>query len=191
MVNAPLTLCAPGIIEQSLTVFLPLSTYDVRSSLVSRQLPRPRRADRSCRLQPLHARRARAMASRGGSILSRFWRRERDAGTRAHFGDQRAGRLRHRLSVAHLGAGRQRATVLRRRADASAEFDSRHVDAAELAGCAIERGPIERASAGAGRRLVTLLTLFTSGRSAAVSAATAIPAAAIAADGASRSAAFA
>ena len=131
------------IVEQSLTEFLALSAHDARSSLVSRQLPRPRRSGRRRRLQPLHAGRARAVAARGGTDVPEFRRGQRYRGTRAHRRDRRTGRLRHRLSAARLGAGRKRAAVLRRRAGA-AGLDPQFIhaadrDAAELARRAARR----------------------------------------------------
>ena len=93
------------MIEQSLTEFLALSGHDAWSSLVSRQLPRPRRSDRACRLQPLHARRTGVVAARGGSHLSKFRRRQRNADARADLGNQRARRMRNGLSAPRLGFG--------------------------------------------------------------------------------------
>ena len=64
-------------------------------------------------------------------------------------------------------------------------------DAATMARRAIKCDPVDCASASAGRQCVALLFFFASRRTAAVSAAAPIRAAAIAADGASRSAAVA
>src|ERR1700733_3885328 len=96
-----------NIVEQSLRELLALSAHDARSSLVSRRLPRPRRFDRRRRLQPLHARRARALARRGGIVVPELRRRERIGGAGTHLSDRRSGCVRHHLSLARIGARRE------------------------------------------------------------------------------------
>ena len=132
---------ADACVEESLTGLPAFSAHVAWRPLVALQLDRDRGTRRTRRVRPLLVRRARSVAARGGSSLHQFRCREGDAGTRAHLRDQRPRDLRRRFSAAGVGARRQRAARIRRRAVAAARQHSRGRDATALAGGAVESTP--------------------------------------------------
>ena len=127
------------IIEQSLTDYLALSAL-CRVAFSGRclappSLPRWSRSPAAA----ITSRRARSVAGEAEAACLNSGAVKESAGTRTHLRDRRPGHLWHGLSAAGVGARRQRAARLRRRAVASTGHDPRCRAAAALAGGLVER----------------------------------------------------